>query len=271
MSKRRNLEAHVSVLGDLRDVLESMKNLALVEIGKLTRTQAARRRLLEELMGVASACAPYFPATLQGPAARLYLLVGSERSFCGGFNDEIVAAWADVRRRDPQATAIVMGSVLSEKIEPGSEIVARVAGPAIAEDVDRCLIDVLQHIAVEEKRHAAVTALAAIAHGGERLENLAILPFEPEQAPRRELVPERNLTRQELVAEFTDQYVDAALHSVVATSLVGENRARLSTMMVAIDNLDRNVARLRRRIHHERQEEITQEVEAILLSAEAFR
>ena len=79
-------------------------------------------------------------------------------------------------------------------------------------------------------------------------------------------IPELNLPPETFMSEFIDHYADAALHSIFATSLLSENRARLARMTVAIDRLDENVAALRRRIHRLRQEEITQEVETILLS-----
>lgn len=268
MSKRRNLQAHAATLNDLRDVLESMKNLALVEMGKLSRTEPARRHLLEELVGIASACSSFYPALSQPPVSRLFVLVGSERSFCGGFNDEIAASWTELRRRDPRATAIAIGSVLHEKLGSAPEIVAKLAGPAIVEDIDRCLFALLEEVRSEEVRHAGPIALAALAHGADGVGTSAILPFEPPQSGPNVPALERNLSREAFVTEFSDQYVDAALHSVFATSLLDENRARLAHMTLAIDNLDEEVATLRRRIHHLRQEEITVEVETILLSTQ---
>jgi F-type H+-transporting ATPase subunit gamma len=270
VSKRRNIQAHVQTLRDVRDVLDSMKNLALVEIGKLSHAQEARRHLLAELERVATVCASYF-RRLAPPVSRLYLLVGTERAFCGSFNEEIATAWLEVRSRDPAAVAIAIGSVLHEKLTPGPQIVAWLEAPAIAEDLDRSLVAVIERVAAEERLHTEPTGLVAIAHGPEGLRRSAILPFDLPPAPPRVAAPQRNISRKTFVAEFTDRYVDAALHGIFTTSLLGENRARLAHMTGAIDHLDREVEILRRRVHRLRQEEITEEVETILLGTQATR
>ncbi|HTX59320.1 MAG TPA: FoF1 ATP synthase subunit gamma [Verrucomicrobiae bacterium] len=265
MSKRRNLQERVRAFGDLRDVLESMKNLAMVEIGKLARIEPAGRHMLEELSQIASATASYHPVLRQPPPARLYVLVGSERGFCGDFNEGVARCWAHVRRGEPDALAIAVGSVLAERLAPNG-IAASVAGPAIAEDLDRCLVELLHAVDAVEKRGAVPLGLTAIANGLERIQSIAVLPFEPPRVAPGAPPPDLNLPAKAFVREFVDRYADAALHRVFATSLLCENRARLAHMTVAIDRLDENVAALGRRIHRLRQEEITQEVESILLS-----
>ncbi len=255
------------MLVDLRDVLESMKNLALVEMGKLSRTEAARGRMLEELALVASATAPYRAAVASSPPAQLRVLIGSERAFCGDFNADVARHWAVTRQRNPKAEAIVVGSALAEKVDTSPAVGARLAGPTIAEDIDHVLVELLKCIASIERSSGASFGLVAIANGIERVESIAILPLESPREPLRTPIPELNLPPEAFMSEFIDHYADAALHSIFATSLLSENRARLARMTVAIDRLDENVAALRRRIHHLRQEEITQEVETILLSA----
>jgi F-type H+-transporting ATPase subunit gamma len=269
MSKRRNLQAHVEMLGDLRDVFESMKNLALVEIGKLSRTEPARRRMLDELTLVATLTAPYHPAVVQPPPAQLYLCIGSERGFCGDFNANVAQLWIDVLESDPRARAIVVGSALVEKMRGLTRIVAKLDGPTIVEDIDPTLIDLIKCIASLERRGEPL-GLVSVANGVEGLQRTALLPFEPPRGtPLQAAAPELNLSPETFVREFVDQYLDAALHSIFATSLLSENRARLGHMTVALDRLDDNLETLARRIHRLRQEEITREVEMILLSTEA--
>jgi F-type H+-transporting ATPase subunit gamma len=270
MSRRRNLQAHVEILDDLRDVLESMKNLALVEIGKLSRTEPARRQMLDELTVVATLTASYHPTLIHVPPALLYLCVGSERGFCGDFNSEIARLWLDACENDARARAIVVGSALAEKMRGLPRIAARLNGPTIVEDIDRALIDLIKCIASLEER-AEPFGLVSVANGIEGLQKTGLLPFEPPRGASRGAVPELNLSPATFVREFMDQYLDAALHSIFATSLLSENRARLAHMTVAIDRLDENVGALARRIRRLRQEEITREVEMILLSTEAAR
>jgi len=259
------------MLADLRDVFESMKNLALVEMGKLSRTEAARRRMLEELKLIASVTGPYRPTIAQPPPEQLYLLIGSERGFCGDFNVDIARQWAHIQQSNPETKVIVVGSALSERVPASPAIAARLAGPAIVEDIDPTLVDVLGRIASIQEQCGESFGLGALANGIERIESTAIVPIELPTGPARDSIPELNLRPEIFAREFIDHYADAALHSIFATSLLSENRARLAHMTVAIDRLDENVATLQRRIHHLRQEEITQEVETILLSAAALQ
>lgn len=257
----------MAVLGDLRDVFDSMRTLSLVEIAKLSRNEPARRRLQEQLAAIAGASTSYFEAiaALRGP--RLFVLVGSERGFCAGFNDAVARHWERITARDELAQAIVVGGMLVERIGASRSIAASIGGPVIVEDIDAILISLLGRLSEIERRLALPISLSTISNGRDDVSVTAILPFEPRGASPNGHLPELNLAPNVFVREFIDQYVDAALHGVFATSLLSEHRARLAHMTTAIDRLDETTDALRRRAHRLRQEEITQEVETILLSA----
>lgn len=267
MSRRRVIADRIAALSDLRDVFDSMRTLSLVEIAKLNRSEPARHRLQEQLALVARASAPYFSAISEPAGPRLFLLLGSERGFCAGFNDGVVAAWEAIGSRDSSARAIAVGSVLAEKLGDSNAVIARLSGPLIAEEIEGSLIGVLREVARFERAAAAPISFSTIANGREGVETTAILPFEPPPAAGVRRVPSLNLPPASFIDDFVDRYADATLHGVFATSLLNEARARLAHMTAAIDRLDENVTLLRRRSHRLRQEEITQEVETILLSS----
>ena len=58
------------------------------------------------------------------------------------------------------------------------------------------------------------------------------------------------------------------LNEVLYSSLMAENRRRLAHMDRALDRLEEDMARLRLTYNARRQEEITEEIEVILLSAD---
>lgn len=271
MSRRRNVEERMSVLNDLRDVFDSMRTLSLVEIAKLNRSEPARHRLQQQLALIAQASAPYFGALAERAGPKLYLLVGSERGFCAGFNDGVASQWERLRSSDSSARAIVAGSVLAEKIEPSPAILASSSGPVIAEEIEGTLIAVLREVERFERQADGPISFSAVANGRNGVETTAILPFSPPVAADGRRIPSLNLPATTFIDEFVDHYADAALHGVFATSLLSESRARLAHMTTAIDRLDDNVASLRRQAHRLRQEEITQEVETILLSVQLDR
>ena len=79
-----------------------------------------------------------------------------------------------------------------------------------------------------------------------------------------------NLEPLQVLSQLTDQYLFAALHEVFYASLMAENRNRLEHMDNAIRRLEKDVAKLRLRYNALRQEEIIEEIEIIMLSAEAL-
>jgi F-type H+-transporting ATPase subunit gamma len=65
-----------------------------------------------------------------------------------------------------------------------------------------------------------------------------------------------------------DQYLFAVLHEIFYTSLMAENRSRFQHMDQALQRLEKETDGLKRKYHVLRQEEITQEIAVIMLSAE---
>ena len=79
-----------------------------------------------------------------------------------------------------------------------------------------------------------------------------------------------NLPPLDLFSKVLDQYLYAILHEVLYSALLAENRRRLVHMENALDHIEEQRAGLRLRYNALRQEEITEEIEVILLSAEAI-
>ena len=67
---------------------------------------------------------------------------------------------------------------------------------------------------------------------------------------------------------LTGHYLYAALNAVLYSSLMAENRQRQVHMDRALQRLDEDSARLQLTYNIQRQEEITEEIEVILLSAD---
>jgi len=94
MSRRRQVEERLRALCDIEDVLGAMKNLALMETRKLTRFLATQRRVVESIDAALADLLAFHPELRAGTSAarEAHLLLGSERGFCGDFNERIVTA-----------------------------------------------------------------------------------------------------------------------------------------------------------------------------------
>ena len=70
----------------------------------------------------------------------------------------------------------------------------------------------------------------------------------------------------DLFSQLVDDYLYFALHEIAYMSLLAENNKRIQHMTGALLRLDERTGELTRQYHLHRQEEITEEIEVILLN-----
>ena len=80
-------------------------------------------------------------------------------------------------------------------------------------------------------------------------------------------LPELNVSAGDFFVALTDHYLYAALNEVLYSSLMAENRQRHAHMDRALKKLDDGSGHLRQAYNTQRQADITEEIEIILLSA----
>ena len=80
--------------------------------------------------------------------------------------------------------------------------------------------------------------------------------------------PVLNLEPSDFFSDLTDHYLFAVLHEIFYISLMAENQRRLQHLEGAVKHLDDETVNLRRKSQIYRQEEITEEIEVILLNSE---
>ena len=98
-------------------------------------------------------------------------------------------------------------------------------------------------------------------------------PLQPAPHPKNYYVhaPLLYLPPHTLLAGLAEQYLFAALHELLYTSLMAENQRRMKHMDGAVRRLEQTSKELVRRRNLLRQEEITEEIEVIMLSVEALK
>ena len=82
--------------------------------------------------------------------------------------------------------------------------------------------------------------------------------------------PLLNLPPPTFLAGLIEQALNATLHDILYTSLLAESITRIEHLEIAIDHLDLQSARLQQKANFLRREEIIEEIEIILQSAEAL-
>lgn len=275
MSRRREIGQRLAALTDIAGILAAMKSLALMETRLLSAFVDNQQRLVA---GIEAAAADFLAwhgkfAPAPGEERELGVLVGSEQGFCGDFNEAIVARARTIcAESNVLARWAVVGQRLTTKLADDPHVALALPGATVVDEVPAVLLRLTRELnrllATEEMAGYGLSALYHCDVTGDirlrRLLSLRDLPAAPAQA----YPPELNLPPAEFLAGLTDQYLYAVLNEVLYSSLMAENRQRLAHMDRALDRLDEDRAQLRLAYNRQRQEEIVEEIEVILLSAD---
>jgi F-type H+-transporting ATPase subunit gamma len=270
MSQRHQIEARLDSYADVRAILSAMKNIALTELRKLGGQLEHQRRAMATIERAAQDFVRFYAPPGAAPQAPgLCIAIGSERGFCGEFN----AALADAAR-GREERLLVVGTRLAERL--GETIAADVLpGASVAEELSA----VLERVAawLEQAQRAAPAAPLRVRvlyedpdAAAPTVRIIAPLPL-PDKPPRaRGTPPQLSLPPADFFAALAEQALLLSLQGAFSLSLIAENRHRLDHMDSALRRLDETTTTLARRANGYRQEEITQEIEVIMLSALAL-
>ena len=274
VSKRREMKNRLAMLDEIDGIMVAMKNLALLEARKLAAFLATQRRAVTGIEAAAQDFLGFYPQALAhtDDMQQLLLVIGSERGFCGDFNETLLEP-IDVAAQQEGILMVAVGRRLAAKLQDDKRIAAFVEGPSVAEEVQVTLVRLAKVLGELQQRPEAVWRLSALYHDDESGE-VRVRQLLPLAAPTGKLAhshaPLLNLEPMRFLSQLTDQYLYAALHEIFYASLMAENRKRLEHMDSAIRHLEKDEAKLQLRYNALRQEEIIEEIEIIMLSAEAL-
>jgi F-type H+-transporting ATPase subunit gamma len=279
MSRRREIARRLDALSDIAGIMSAMKGLALMETRILTDFLASQRRMVA---GIETAAADFLlthPRFASAPVAgrELCVLVGSEQGFCGDFNETLLARLEAMGlEKDAPLRWLVVGRRLASRLGERDGVELALPGAIVADEVPAVLLRLTRELGrLLAQARLAGYGLSALYHcaatGDIRLRRL--LPLRDLPAPERTFPypAELNLPPAAFLRGLTGHYLHAALNEVLYSSLMAENRQRQAHMDRALQRLDEDSARLRLTYNIQRQEEITEEIEVILLSAEMLR
>ena len=265
MSRRRDLKLKLDGLKEIEGIMAAMKSLAFMETRKLSSFLHAQQQAVRSIEAAAADFMNFY-----GSAARnvdeIVLLIGSERGLCGDFNERLLLNAATDK------PIIAIGSRLESKIP---DRLALLPGANVAEEVESVMtgvINLFSKLQAEQPRESVI-GITAFYHsdesGGVRMRRL--LPLSRTSGKLHAYPPLLNLDPPEFFEKLSEHYLYAALHEALYSSLMVENRYRLDHMESAMHQLGRKIGQLGTQHNRLRQEEITEEIEVIMLSVEALR
>ena len=281
MSKRHEIDDHIRTLGEISEIMSAMNNLAMMEIHKLTRLLSAQQRVVASMETAARDFLAFHPEAL--PRDRggtpLYLVIGSERGFCGDYNGRLLSELERHLRTvgEKEPLMVVVGRKLSGRMAGDPRLVAAIDGPTVSEEIPRVLVEIMQRIHdLRRERQDSRTFVMTAVYRVAGTDGITIQPLRPfETIPRVETggatAPLLTLPPRVFIAELVDLYLFAILHEIFYSALMAESRERLTHLDGALKRLEKETSELRLRRNILRQEEITEEIELIMLSAEQLK
>jgi len=270
MSALLQHQRHIDALRDIRDIMAALKNISLTEGQRLRHFLATQQRVMNGIEQAMGDFLSHYPHVLSGvePAIDLVLLIGSERGFCGDFNEILLEQFNTITTQQQHLVAV--GEKLGGKLDEMGIDAEVLPGLSTVEDVPDVLLAVVEKLHELTARHDPMQ-LTIIHHhfDGRTQEVCSRRPFRrlsPAET-RHGYPPLVNVTPETFFPQLLDHYLFAVLHSVLYGSLAAEHQQRLQHLQGAIDHIDKRCAVMTQRYNNLRQELITEEIELIVLSA----
>jgi len=276
MSERRQIERRLRTFSDVAEIMGALKNAAMVEATRLRRYVPAQQRVVRTVEAATHDFLTHYPQPLPAPAAagEFFLVVGSERGFCGSYNEELAAALERERAEPGAANApvVVVGRRLALRLSRHIRLAAAFEAPSVADEVQPTITRLIAEMQrLPAARAALLPLIITVLHHeivGRSSEVRVSKPFRAFAGDGRRFSdpPRLYLEPLEFFRELSDHYLFAVLHELFYSALLAENERRLQHLEGALRRLDRRCGELGLRVNALRQEEITEEIEVILLS-----
>jgi F-type H+-transporting ATPase subunit gamma len=275
MSKLSDLQSRMRALQDIEGILNAMKNLSLVEITKISRFYVTQQELFGSVEGALADFQHFYgaqPSAASSPGDSLYVLIGSERGFCGGFNEAILQKLAGEtsagKSAETSVKLVLVGRKLALKFQEDERVVASLDGPSAAEEIP-LVISQLAKTLSQYPQSVWKIIHNRYSNEGSSVDIRCPFEFSSQKAfPVFPFPPLLNVDPAELRPQIFEQYLFALFYGIFYVSFMAENHERLRHMDGALNKLREEEQRLRLRANALRQETITEELEVIMLSVD---
>lgn len=271
MSQLAESSQRLELYKELDDVVTAMKNLAQVELHRVTKLEEVQQGAYDTAVKAfamvqqfqRSTDDEYSNETHQQDGKHAILLIGSERGFCGGFNEQIVRVWQE-KSKSGNEELWVIGNRLAGKLRD-AELDQLFPSPSTADEILTCVHQVLDNLLRSNQPLASLTVLS---HSDSELKWRKLIP-EPD-LPDMDLPTSMILQvpTSILLVELRWQFLQQALCHLLAVSLRIENHHRLQQMEGAREHLESLSHSLKLKINSLRQQQIVEEIEVILADQE---
>jgi F-type H+-transporting ATPase subunit gamma len=264
VSKQAQQRSRLGLYRELNEIVGAMKNMAEVELRRTLHIEHNQKEALATVMEGMTLLLQAVPglATAIVPSHTVLLVLGSERGFCGGFNEQLAREFE--RKREPWDEILVMGGRLAIKL--GKENNGTFfPGPATVDEILPCIQQLMAHLS----NAPAPLRLSVFSHGERGPEQKQLIPCTEAVEIAPAVHVDVTCKHRLLFEQMQWLWVYQGLFRTMLVSLLRENRMRLQQMEGAREHLDTLITNLLLHLNTLRQQEIVEEIEMILVSQDA--
>lgn len=275
MSKRSQIHEHLQKLNEIGDIMRAMKNVSLMEVHKLARILEHQQRVM---VGIAAATMDFVRhyatslSRMESATTTHVVVLGSERGFCGDYNEAVAAALQRFPA-NPSTRVYAVGSRLRPRLEVHGAAVRFFEGANTVEEVQAVIDALMRELARPSAAGVDPLALVVLCHQDGRdevvAERVSALPARGPEKPCEPYPPLLNVPVPVVHDQLLRHHLWAQMHQLFYSALLAEHRFRLQHMERALQRMDEKIDALRRHQNILRQEEITEEIEVIMLNGDA--
>jgi len=256
--------------------MNALKNTAFIETSRLRRVVPTQQRVVKTVEDAATDFLCAYPELPELDLERnaVFVAIGSERGFCGDYNEAIASHASHLVREhgSEHVSVIAIGRRLAPLLESRIHVREALAGPAVTDDIPAVLERLMSALQACQAADSPFLPLALhVVHHepdgrSERIRHGRPLPALAAARRRTDGLLRLNLAPQVMLKSLIEQYLLASLQEMLYSSLLAENDRRLQHLEGALRRIDQRRLELESRRNVLRQEEITEEIEVILLS-----
>jgi len=275
MTKKARLREHLQTLNKIGTLMTALRNLSLIEMNKVAKsltTQENMHAMMQQVGHDFLTSYPQFYAELLLDKSDIYILIGSERGFCGCFNDNLIHFLE--HNNSDQSVFIIVGHKLAAKLAHDKRVIHAIEGPNTMEEIPDIILNLLNTLDLVFSKTSLKPGswtLVFNKKNNNTVETTLQQPFSEfatTAAPVFSTAPQLTLSKEVFMLEYVNQYLFSMLYTLFYQSFVAENYCRSNQLQSASERLEKKINQLTRNINLLRQEEITQEIQIIMLSAD---
>lgn len=283
MTKRTKLKEHVHTLEEIGHIMTAMKNLSFIELGKITQCLSMQDNVIKTIREVSHDFLSFYPMppmNQQENPPLVSILIGSERGFCGSFNDNVLHQLDahNEQHSEWEPALVLVGHKLALKMANDSRVMATIDGPNAIEEIPAVISNVLHTLerALLQRNKTWHSWQWTVLFNEEEHNQIQVKTWQPfkeldiSPAPPFSVPPVLNGSKDQFFADLVEHYLLAMCYSIFYQSFFAENHQRLFHLNQALDRLENKKNALNHRLNLMRQEEITEEIQNILQSAQAI-